>query len=297
MPMHRAQPEGWKTFNRILQQHGYSSRVSSAGSFWHLTPEEMRLLKDFAPTEWRQLFDTDGHHSPEDLVNEYIERAGNLDELTNALNEKLTGYDWGSFKSSFVDTLKDLTSTTEDFADNIEDLLTNAILNSLVNETYKDRIRALYQMIADAASDESEGGSSFTAGELQGIREANESLAEDLINARNALVESGVLKEKSDSGSRNTIMGATITENTASLLSGYINAIRADTSVNREALTQIAQAMQIQREMPETCKAQLQQLEQIARNTYATAQNTAMIKDIYDQFRKVCIGSDSIKIR
>lgn len=289
--------EGWKTFNRILQQHGYSSRVSSAGSFWHLTPEEMRLLKDFAPTEWRQLFDTDGHHSPEDLVNEYIERAGNLDELTNALNEKLTGYDWGSFKSSFVDTLKDLTSTTEDFADNIEDLLTNAILNSLVNETYKDRIRALYQMIADAASDESEGGSSFTAGELQGIREANESLAEDLINARNALVESGVLKEKSDSGSRNTIMGATITENTASLLSGYINAIRADTSVNREALTQIAQAMQIQREMPETCKAQLQQLEQIARNTYATAQNTAMIKDIYDQFRKVCIGSDSIKIR
>lgn len=289
--------EGWKTFNRILQQYGYSSRVSSAGSFWHLTPEEMRLLKDFAPTEWRQLFDTDGHHSPEDIVNEYIERAGNLDELTNALNEKLTGYDWGSFKSSFVDTLKDLTSTTEDFADNIEDLLTNAILNSLVNETYKDRIRALYQMIADAASDESEGGSSFTAGELQGIREANESLAEDLINARNALVESGVLKEKSDSGSRNTIMGATITENTASLLSGYINAIRADTSVNREALTQIAQAMQLQREMPETCKAQLQQLEQIARNTYATAQNTAMIKDIYDQFRKVCIGSDSIKIR
>lgn len=290
--------EGWKEFNRILQQYGYSSRVSSAGSLWNLTPEEMKLLRDFAPTEWKQLFETDGHKNPEDLVNEYIERAGSLDELTSALNEKLTGYDWGSFKSSFVDTLKDLTSSTEDFADNIEDLLTNAILNSLVNETYKDRIKDLYQMIADAAGDESEGGSTFTAGELQGIREANESLAEDLINARNALVESGVLKEKSDgSSSRNAIMGETIRESTASILSGYINAIRADTSVNRVTLTQIAQAIQAQSEMPETCKAQLQRLEQIARNTYATAQNTAMIKDIYDHFCRVINGAESVKIR
>jgi precorrin-6B methylase 2 len=92
-------------------------------------------------------------------------------------------------------------------------------------------------------------------------------------------------------------MGETITENTASLLSGYINAIRADTSINRESLMKIAQAMQSQGEMTEICKAQLQQLEQIARNTYATAQNTAMIKDIYDQFRKVVNGADSLKIR
>ena len=291
--------EGWKTFNRILQQYGYSSRVSSAGSFWHLTPEEMRLLKDFAPTEWRQLFDTDGHHSPEDLVNEYIERAGNLDELTNALNEKLTGYDWGSFKSSFVDTLKDLTSTTEDFADNIEDLLTNAILNSLVNETYKDRIRALYQMIADAASDESEGGSSFTAGELQGIREANESLAEDLINARNALVESGVLKEKSDgSSSRGTIMGETIREQTASLLGGYINAIRADVSVNREMIAQYyPQFLATMGQNNIIAQTQLRQLEAIAKNTYTTAENTAMIKDIYDTFRRVVNGAERIHIK
>jgi len=291
--------EGWKTFNRILQQYGYSNRVSSAGSFWHLTPEEMRLLKDFAPTEWRQLFDTDGHHSPEDLVNEYIERAGNLDELTNALNEKLTGYDWGSFKSSFVDTLKDLTSTTEDFADNIEDLLTNAILNSLVNETYKDRIRALYQMIADAASDESEGGSTFTAGELQGIREANENLAEDLINARNALVESGVLKEKSDgSSSRGTIMGETIREQTASLLGGYINAIRADVSVDREMIAQYyPQFLATMGQYNIIAQTQLRQLEAIAKNTYTTAENTAMIKDIYDTFRRVVNGAERIHIK
>ena len=92
-------------------------------------------------------------------------------------------------------------------------------------------------------------------------------------------------------------MGATVTEETASVLAGYINAIRADTSVNRQSLLQIAQAMQAQSEMPEVCKAQLEQLQQIARNTYATAENTALIRDLYDQFRKVVNGADSIKIR
>jgi hypothetical protein len=49
--------------------------------------------------------------------------------------------------------------------------------------------------------------------------------------------------------------------------------------------------------MPGVCKAQLEQLQQIARNTYATAENTALIRDLYDQFRKVVNGADSIKIR
>ena len=88
-----------------------------------------------------------------------------------------------------------------------------------------------------------------------------------------------------------------ITEGTADLLASYINAIRADSSATRQTLTQILAVTQNFSEMPIVAKAQLAQLEIIARNTYATAQNTAMIKDIYDQFRKVCIGSDSIKIR
>ena len=291
--------KGWEEFNAVLQRYGFASRVSSAESVWNLTPEEMKLLRDFAPSAWAELFNTDGHRSPEELVNEYIEHSGAIDELAEALNEKLTGYDWGNFKSSYVDTLKDLTSSTEDFADNIEDLLTNAILNSLVNETYKDRIKALYKMIADAASDDSEGGSMFTAGELQGIREANESLAEDLINARNALIESGVLKENSgSSSSRGTIMGATITEETASLLAGYINAIRADSSTNREMIANYyPQFLNAINQNNVIANAQLQQMNQIAQNTLATANNTTKISEIYDILHRVTLGGDAVKIK
>ena len=283
----------------MLKQSGYNTKVKTAADIWQLTPEQMQLLRDYAPKAWADLLNTDGESNPSDLLDAYIERAGKIDELTDALNEKLTGYDWGGFKSSYVDTLKDLTSSTEDFADNIEDLLTNAILNSLVNETYKDRIKALYKMIADAASDDSEGGSMFTAGELQGIREANESLAEDLINARNALIESGVLKENSgSSSSRGTIMGATITEETASPLAGYINAIRADSSTNREMIANYyPQFLNAINQNNVIANAQLQQMNQIAQNTLATANNTTKITEIYDILHRVTLGGDAVKIK
>lgn len=274
---------GWNEFNKILQAHGSNSRVYSAGAMWNLTPEEMKLLRDFAPNEWRQLFNTDGHKNPEDLVNAYIERAGTITELTSALNEKLTGYSWDNFKGSFVDTLKDLSSTTQDFADNIEQMLSNAILNSLVNEVYKDRISALYKMIADAASDESAGGSTFTKEELDAIRKMNEALANDLVNARNALKDSGVLKENGSSSSRGTVMGATITENTASLLASYINAMRADLSMQQGKFDIILQA--VQQYFPQNLTiqtAQLKELQAIAGNTAATAENTRRLKDLAD---------------
>ena len=293
----------WEDFNRVLKQNGINKLINDTTSLWSLTPEEMQLLRDFAPKAWRELFDSDGHQNPEELVNAYIERAGMLDQLTDALNEKLTGYSWDNFKGSFVDTLKDLTSTTEDFADNIEDLLTNAILNSLVNEAYKDRIKALYGMIADAAGEDSEGGTAFTSGELQGIREANEALAADLIAARNALVEGGVLKETESSGSssRNAIMGQQITESTASLLGGYINAIRADTSVNRLTLTQILGAVQGIQQMPDIAQAQLQQLQELASHARLIAENTRQnaqyAADIKDQLRKFATGAEKVYIR
>ena len=232
--------EGWKTFNRILQQYGYSGNVSSIDSFWHLTPEEMRLLKDFAPTEWRQLFDTDGHHSPEDLVNAYIERAGMLDQLTDALNEKLTGYSWDSFKGSYVDMLKNLDSTNKDFANNLEDMLTNAILNSLVNDVYKSRIKKLYKMISDAAGVDSEGGSTMTKDEIDAIRAYNEQLANDMIRDRDALISAGVIKNTGDGSSSQTLSAGIkgVSEQTADLLAGYVNAIRADVSVNRAMIAQ-----------------------------------------------------------
>ncbi len=291
---------GWNEFNNVLAQNGYKTRVRTADDIWNLTPEQMQLLRDYAPRAWAELLNTDGESNPSDLLNAYIERAGKIDELTSALNEKLTGYSWDSFKGSYVDTLKDLTSTTENFADNIENLLTNAILNSLVNEAYKDRIQKLYKMIADAASDESEGGSSFTSGELQRIRDYNEQLANDLVAARDALVQSGAIREtngNSSSSVGNSIKS--VSEQTADVLASYINAIRATSALNQQSLSQIA--MQVQQQITPIAQAQLQQLQSLVQSNSLieanTKRNAQLVEHIDDILRRVINGVDKIYIK
>ncbi len=277
---------GWADFNKVLGQFGYDTRVQSAGDIWKLTPEQMQLLRDYAPKAWADLLNTDGESNPSELLDAYIERAGKIDELTSALNEKLTGYSWDAFKGSYVDTLKDLTSTTENFADNIEDLLTQAILNSLVNEAYKDRIQKLYKMIADAASDESEGGTSFTSNELQAIRDYNEQLANDLIAAREALVQSGAIRETSGSSSGSSMSSSIkgVTENTDDLLASYINAIRATSAINQQSLLQIVQSTQ---QMTPIVQAQLDQLRDIVRSNNLIAENTQKNAQLVERIENI----------
>lgn len=298
--------EGWEQFNRILKKYGYSSLVNSTESLWNLTPEEMKLLRDFAPSAWSELFNTDGHKNPEELVEEYIEHSGAIDELAEALNEKLTGYDWSAFRDSYKDLLADLDSTNEDFADNLEKLLTNAILNSLINETYKDRIKRLYQMIADAASDESEGGSTMTERELAEIRAANESLSNDLIQARQNLIDAGVLKESS-SGSSSS-MGSSIkgvSEQTAGLLGSYMNGIRADVSVNRAFLAlHLPNIENILTRQSVIAEIQVTHLANIANNTKRTADNTEAISAlvveqgrIYDILHRIDTGVTRVAVK
>lgn len=291
---------GWNEFNNVLAQNGYKTRVLTADDIWNLTPEQMQLLRDYAPRAWAELLNTDGESNPSDLLNAYIERAGKIDELTSALNEKLTGYSWDSFKGSYVDTLKDLTSTTENFADNIEDLLTNAILNSLVNEAYKDRIQELYKMIADAASDESEGGSSFTSDELQRIRDYNEQLANDLVSARDALVQSGAIRETGNNSSSsvgNNIKS--VSEQTAGILASYINAIRATSALNQQSLTQIA--THVQQQLTPIAQAQLQQLQTLVQSNNLieanTRRNAQLVEHIDGILRRVTNGGDKISIK
>lgn len=234
--------EGWKSFNKALREGGYNTTVQSAQDIWNLSPEMMKLLRDYAPKAWAELLSSDGESNPSELIDEYIANAGKIDELTSALNEKLTGYSWDAFKSSYVDLLKDMETTNEDFAEKLEDMLTNAILNSLVNEVYKDRIKALYEMIADAAGDDSEGGTEMTQHELQAIRAANDALSEDLLKARKNLIDAGILKDGGSSSSSSSVSGGIkgVTEQTADLLASYINAMRADLSVIRQGVAAVS---------------------------------------------------------
>lgn len=241
---------GWQTFSDILKKHQGENGVThdsvSRGSIWNLTPEEMRLLKEFAPKEWEALFNGDGHRNPEELVNEYIERAGKQDELTSALNQKLTGYDWEGFIDSYKSLLKDLDSTTEDFADHINEMITNALIESFVNETLKEDIDELYQYIAQAAMD------GIDAQEQAEIDRRNKAISDKSLAWRQNMIAAGRINPDSDSSysqnaSRNSLSG--MTQEQGAEMNGRLTAVQI-------ATYNIAEAVEAQSGDVATIKAQ-----------------------------------------
>ena len=193
---------GWNEFNKRLSELGSKARVFSSTDMWKLSPGEMKTLKETADTAWREFFDNGGHKSPEDLVKEYIERSGKREELVSALNEKLTGYSWDGFMDSYKSTLKNLESTTEDFANNINELISNALLESFSNEELKPKIKELYEYIAKAAED------GLDDSEIAYIREKNNEVAALGLKKRSELEQAGLIKKK-DSEQNATANGVT----------------------------------------------------------------------------------------
>ena len=181
---------GWNEFNKRLSESGSKARVFSSTDMWKLSPDEMKTLQEAADTAWREFFDNGGHKSPEDLVKEYIERSGKREELVSALNEKLTGYSWDGFMDSYKSTLKNLESTTEDFANNINELISNALLESFSNEELKPKIKELYEYIAKATED------GLDDSEIAHIREKNDEIAAMGLKKRSELEQAGLIKKK-----------------------------------------------------------------------------------------------------
>lgn len=99
---------------------------------------------------------------------------------------------------------------------------------------------------------------------------------------------------RDDSGSSASSSIKNITESTADLLASYINAIRADVSVNKATLMQLLTVVQGQSEMPVIARAQLVKLEQIARNTN---KNANFAEDIYNLLHSLAPDGQGIKIK
>lgn len=187
----------WDSMNKALSEQGYTKQITSIGNrdnpndFWNLSPEEMKAIRTYANEAWRELFSSDGHHNPEELVNEYIERAGSLDKLKDQLNEKLTGFSWEGFRNNYLSVLQDMKSDTNDFAKNINNILSKSILESLVNKKYNQRIKEIQNMVAKAAED-----GTITVEEANAIRNANKNLSDDMLRDREQLISKGLLVDE-----------------------------------------------------------------------------------------------------
>lgn len=274
--------DAWlEDFNRALKSNGINKTLTGAQDVWELSPEEMKVLQDFSPKAWAAFFEkgSKGESNPKSLVEDYISQAGSLDSLTDALNEKLTGYTWDGFRDSYASLLKDMKSETTDFGDFINKTISNAIIESLITSPkVQERIKKIYKMIADATDENSESGEDISKDEADAIRKENESLANDLLKARQEFENLGLINPTQSEQSATSKAIEAITADQASSLIGISYAIQSAVELGNATRTQISVDISVMRNYAETVAANMSemrdiqheglgQLQQIVKNT------------------------------
>lgn len=229
---------GWAQFNAALSANGSKNTVNSAAELWSLSPEEMKVLRDFAPAAWAEMLKTKGEANPEELLNDYIDHAGMADSLIDALNEKLTGYSWDGFRDSFSSMLKDLGSDITDFANFIDEVIANALIEAFVADQLSPRIKNLQQMIADAAED-----GIIDATEQAAIHAENNAIATDALNWRNNMEALGLIKRQQDEQQATANGASQITYDQANLLVGRVTALQIQGEQRNGMLSTVVESM------------------------------------------------------
>ena len=296
--------------NKWLKEIGWNHRGKNGEHIETVGAQELHLLdgkllerhrNEHAGT-WATIDST-----AKEYLNRLIEiegEEGEVKKITDDIAKALTDMDLSTLKSEWANLLNDLDSTNEDFADNFEKHMRNAILNGMIANQYGDQLKKLNEenakrggsekgnkyvakdgsvKVHTGGDDSKDVASEYTEEEYRLSAEAYKELSEQARLTRDVLKKIYGWSDK-DSKSRagSNIKG--ITENTGDIIASYLNAIRLDVSVNKPNIQKIADAVA---NMPELSGIAQSQLNQLSVLVNLAQYRNGRLDDMYDWMRSV----------
>lgn len=204
-------------------------------------------------------------------IDKYSEQ---LKEIAEQEKEAFTGVSFDEFRDSFVSMLSDLDATNQDFADNFEKYLQNAIFSSLIAGKYKDRIQELYDNWAKESADGEmipylsfTGDSGYTeinkgldSEEAKRLREEYQSIIDDMLAEREQIMKDFGWSSSADSGSSQSPSSGALTTMSQDSISTF-------EGIGRNMQTHLANTDKFVQEIRNTQKQDSQTLATIAGHT------------------------------
>ena len=186
-----------------------------------------------------------------------------LEEIAEKEKEVYTGVSFDDFRDSFTDMLSDLDATNQDFADNFEKYLQNAIFSSLIANKYKQQIQLLYNQWSEKAS----SGGELTKDEANDLRDSYQDIINEMLAERDQIMKDFGWTSSNSGSSQSPSSGAltTMSQDSISMFEG----------IGRNMQTHLANVDRFVQELRETQKLDSETLSTIA-------SHTAYIVMIYD---------------
>lgn len=252
---------------KYVNQNGNYNDITNA--LLGASADQLRNVRDNMWAFWAGL-DAEFRNALEQI----IACDDQIDDLGDKMNEVMTGVDFSSFQNSFVDMLNDLDSTNQDFADNFEKYLQNAVFSSLVANKYKSRIEALYKDWTEKA----DGG--LTTDEVDKLRQDYQNIINDMLAEREQIMNSFGWESSSSGSSQSPSSGALTTMSQDS--------ISTFEAIGRNMQTHLANTDKFVQEIRNTQKLDSQTLATIA-------SHTAYIVLIYDLMEDLKLNGIQLK--
>lgn len=199
-------------------------KISRSHEFWSLSAEEMRKVAEEATAEYNKLKGAanDGYRDAAQYMDEYIALADQAEEARKRYQEKLTNVSFDSIVSEFQNALMNMDSSAEDFANNFEKMMINAVIGALISNKYKGKLEAWYKKFADY----SESGNELTKEEQERLRNEYKDITKEALEERNRLKDTMQWQGESEQQSGSSRGFATMTQDQASELSGRFTAMQ-----------------------------------------------------------------------
>lgn len=205
-------------------------------------------------------------------IDKYSEQ---LQEIAEQEKEAFTGVSFDEFRDSFVSMLSDLDATNQDFADNFEKYLQNAIFSSMVADKYKERIQSLYDSWAKEAADGEkvyvgkgmfglrpyiEKNKGLDEKEAEMLRNQYQSIVDDMLAEREQIMKDFGWSSSADSGSSQSPSSGALTTMSQDSISTF-------EGIGRNMQTHLANTDKFVQEIRNTQKQDSQTLATIAGHT------------------------------
>lgn len=219
--------EGWKQAAKALGMSVDEFKKKMGGrmtGLFDLTDEQLVKLQSDAGIFWSQL-DSDTQKFADQIAN----GVGQVAEVLEQQIADTTLLDYSSLRSDFQDLLNDMDADSADFADNFEEYMKNAIVNSMLKEEFMDSLMAWREKLNNAMDD------GMTEDEYNALKAEGQQLSNEMKAKRDAMAEMFGWNDNDDEREASKKGFASMSQDSANKLDGSFAVVTSHTySINEE---------------------------------------------------------------
>ena len=219
------------------------SSVNSYEDMFKLTPEQMAYIRDYNREIWNEITDI-GKYDKSEYWENYADLAGQLENLTEQINENLTQVSFDSLRDSFMNTLLDMDADAQDFADDFGEYMMKSLLNYQLGDVFDEDLKKWYDDWAQMMSGQN---GNLTDDQMNELKDRWEDMVDEALSMRDSIADiTGYKGGNEEQQSASSKGFETMSQDTANELNGrftalYESNLRIETAEQQQtvAITQL----------------------------------------------------------